>query len=112
MSKNVILSIGIFVWVVTPIIISNLFALNLIEILKSFFSFIHILAIGSVLLINHQTKHKIQKAFITTAFFVYPLLLNAENTDIFEDYSFVVVSITAWLYIMGYIGWLYTEKKP
>ncbi|PTX22266.1 hypothetical protein C8N40_10188 [Pontibacter mucosus] len=108
MSKKVTVSTGITVWIITPLLLSNIYDINFLEMLKSFFSFIHLLALSSVLLIDYQSRHKIQKTLVLIVFIVYPLLLTADSTQIFDEKTFLVVFITAWIYLMGFAGWLYS----
>lgn len=79
--------------------------------LTSFFSILHLLALISIFLIDYQLRHKIQKGLVLVAFLVYPLLLTADSTQLFDEKTFIVVFIAAWIYLMGFAGWLYTEKQ-
>jgi hypothetical protein len=111
MSKKVIISTGVIVWIISPLILTNIYDVSLVETLKSFFSLIHLLALSSVFLFGYQSRHKIQKTLILVAFLVYPLLLTADSTKIFDEKTSIVVLITAWIYVMGFAGWFYTEKN-
>ncbi len=111
MTRKLTISIGILVWITTPLLLSIFYDINIMEILKSFFSLIHLLTLSSVFLVNYTSRHKIQKILVLTAFTVYPLLLTAHSTRIFGETTFILVFITAWIYVMGFAGWLYTEKQ-
>lgn len=110
LSKEVTVSTGITVWIITPLLLSNIYDFNFLEVIKSFFSSIHLLALSSVLLIDYQSRHKIQKILVLVAFLVYPLLLTTFLTKMFDEKTYIVVFITAWIYVMGVAGWLYSEK--
>ncbi|WP_156180666.1 hypothetical protein [Rufibacter radiotolerans] len=110
MNKKVTISTGIIVWIIPPLLLSNTYDINLTQILKSFYSVLHLLALSSVFLFDYQSRHKIQKTLVLTAFLIYPLLLTADSTQMFAEKTYIVVLITAWIYLMGFAGWLYTEK--
>ncbi|MFC6996708.1 hypothetical protein [Rufibacter roseus] len=111
MGKKATLLTGIIAWIITPLLLSSLYDINPLEILKSFFSLIHLLALSSVFIISYQSRHKIQKTLVLVAFLIYPLLLTADSTQIFGEKTFIVVLITAWMYVIGFAGWLYTERN-
>ena len=111
MSKKVTITTGIFVWIVTPILLAYIYDINLTQMLKSFFSIIHLFALLRVFHSDYQSRIKIQKILIFVAFLVYPLILTADSTQMFDKKTFIVAIITGWIYMMGVAGWLYTEKQ-
>lgn len=110
MSKKVTITTGIIVWIITPILLSYIYEINLIQMLKSFFSIIHLFALLIIFLSDYQSRIKIQKILIFVAFLVYPLILTADSTQMFDKKTFIIAIITGWIYMMGVAGWLYTEK--
>ena len=111
MNKRITIATGILAWIVTPLLLYEIYYINIMSMLKSFFSFIHLLALICVFILEYNSKHKLQKILVLVAFVDYPLLLTADFTEIFKEKTFIVVLITAWIYTLGFAGWLYTEKQ-
>ena len=111
MNKKITVSIGIIVWIITPLLVSNIFDINLMQLLKSFFSIIHLFVLIFVICFDYQSKHKLQKTLLLVAFLDYPFLMTVDSTQMFGEKTYIVVFIAAWIYVMGLTGWLYIEKR-
>lgn len=111
MKKRDIIWIGIAVGIISPVSILIVNNGNPSGAFHSLFSFIHLLAVASVFLTDFNSKHSVQKAFILLAFLVYPFWMIADRTNIFHEKTFLIEIIAGWIYVMGFTGWLYTEKQ-
>jgi len=108
MNKKLLILIGVLVGVFTPLTLFAVYEISPIETLKTFFSFLHFAALITVIMTDIESKARIQKALMLLAFLTYPILLTADSTQIFDGKTFIIVFATAWIYLMGFAGWLYS----
>lgn len=102
-SKKPLLILGILGGISTPLIIVFAFNSKLREVIP--FGLIHAIAIIRTTTTNFDIKKNYQKIMLLVAFICFPILLTAFTTQIFASNAFPISFFSAWVYVLGVVGW-------